>query len=200
GTPCSIQARCTGWLLSEERPSMVTTFMPSRAPIGTEQDRIAVPLICTVQAPHCAIPQPNFVPVKPITSRNTQRSGVSGSMSICRDTPLTSIVTTAAIPPGWRLVSSYSFQFSSFKIHPHYRFRRNSPNSGVALTCAQRAGRGSVLDRPSLFEVSLTTPSRNGPAIEDRVVRVRLGPSIFTRWARQLSTPVAKFRSQVTVL
>src|ERR1700730_13554843 len=91
---------------------MVTTFMPSRAPIGTEQDRMAVPLICTVQAPHCAIPQPNFVPVKPITSRNTQRSGVSGSMLICLDAPLRSIVTIAAIPPGCHLVSSYSFQFS----------------------------------------------------------------------------------------
>src|ERR1700744_556444 len=62
--------------------------------MGTEQERMAVPLICTVQAPHCAIPQPNFVPVKPITSRNTQRSGVSGSMSISRDVPLISIVTT----------------------------------------------------------------------------------------------------------
>ncbi len=78
---------------------MVTTFAPSRAPIGTEQERMAAPLICTVQAPHCAIPQANFVPVKPITSRNTQRSGVSGSMSICRDTPLTSIVITVALPP-----------------------------------------------------------------------------------------------------
>lgn len=75
---------------------MVTTLAPSRAPMGTEQDRMGASLICTVQAPHCAIPQPNFVPVKPITSRKTQRSGVSGSMSMCRDTPLTSIVITMA--------------------------------------------------------------------------------------------------------
>src|SRR6266404_8444511 len=92
GTPSSIHARCTGWLLSEERPSMVRICAPSRAPIGTEHDRMAVPLICTVQAPHCAIPQPNFVPVKPITSRSTQRSGVSGSIPICRDAPLMLIV------------------------------------------------------------------------------------------------------------
>src|SRR5580765_5687377 len=87
---------------------MVTTFAPSRPPIGTEQDRMAAPLICTVQEPHCAIPQPNFVPVRPRTSRNTQRSGVSGSMSICRDTPLTSIVITVAATPTdddiWSLV------------------------------------------------------------------------------------------------
>jgi predicted RNA polymerase sigma factor len=45
------------------------------------------------------MPQPNFVPVKPITSRNTQRSGVSGSMSICRDAPLTWIVITVVALP-----------------------------------------------------------------------------------------------------
>jgi hypothetical protein len=28
-----------------------------------------------VQAPHCAMPQPNFVPVIPSMSRSTQRSG-----------------------------------------------------------------------------------------------------------------------------
>src|ERR1700741_4420104 len=82
---------------------MVTICAPSRAPIGTEQDRIAVPLMCTVQAPHCAIPQPNFVPVKPRTSRKTQRSGVSGSMLICRDAPLTWIVITVALPPLQRI-------------------------------------------------------------------------------------------------
>jgi len=32
-------------------------------------------------APHSAMPQPNFVPVMPSTSRNTQRSGVSPSTS-----------------------------------------------------------------------------------------------------------------------
>src|SRR5271156_5950722 len=63
---------------------------------------MAVPLTCTVQAPHCAIPQPNFVPVKPITSRSTQRSGVSDSMLVCRDAPLTSIVITVALSPPWR--------------------------------------------------------------------------------------------------
>src|SRR5712671_5424484 len=77
---------------------MVTTFAPSRPPIGTTQDRIAVPFTWTVQAPHCAMPQPNLVPVKPITSRNTQRRGVSGSMSTCLDAPFTSIVITAATP------------------------------------------------------------------------------------------------------
>jgi hypothetical protein len=76
---------------------MVVIVAPSSAPIGTEQERIGLPSICTVQALHCAMPQPNFVPVRPTTSRNTQSSGVSGSMLICRDVPLTSIVITVAL-------------------------------------------------------------------------------------------------------
>lgn len=36
---------------------------------------------CTVQAPHWAIPHPYFVPVRPITSRRTHSSGVSGGTS-----------------------------------------------------------------------------------------------------------------------
>ena len=38
-----------------------------------------MPSTCTVQAPHWAMPQPNFVPVRPIVSRMTQRSGSVGS-------------------------------------------------------------------------------------------------------------------------
>jgi hypothetical protein len=35
----------------------------------------------TVQAPQSAMPQPNFVPVMPSTSRSTQSSGVSPATS-----------------------------------------------------------------------------------------------------------------------
>src|SRR5712671_2186485 len=67
--------------------------MPS---IGVMQERVATPLTCTVQAPQSAMPQPNFVPVMPSTSRNTQRSGVSPSTSIVRLTPLTLIMVAIA--------------------------------------------------------------------------------------------------------
>jgi hypothetical protein len=50
------------------------------------------------EAPHCAMPQPNFVPVMPRTSRNTQRRGVSLSTSTVRLTPLTVIVLAIAAP------------------------------------------------------------------------------------------------------
>jgi hypothetical protein len=35
-----------------------------------------------VHAPHCAIPHPNFVPVRPSTSRNAHSSGMSGGASM----------------------------------------------------------------------------------------------------------------------
>src|SRR5467141_3927169 len=56
------------------------------------QERVATPSIWTAQAPQSAIPQPNFVPVIPSTSRSTQSSGVSPSTSTVRSTPLILIV------------------------------------------------------------------------------------------------------------
>jgi len=38
-------------------------------------ERVVALSICTVQAPHSAMPQPNFVPVILSMSRNTQSSG-----------------------------------------------------------------------------------------------------------------------------
>src|SRR6202171_3742913 len=60
--------------------------------IGVTQERMAAPSTCTVQAPQSAMPQPNFVPVMPSTSRNTHNRGVSPSTSTVRSTPLTLIV------------------------------------------------------------------------------------------------------------
>jgi hypothetical protein len=53
------------------------------------QERVGAPSICTVQAPHSAIPQPNFVPVMSSTSRKTHKSGVSPSTSTVRTVPFT---------------------------------------------------------------------------------------------------------------
>ena len=47
---------------------------------GAVQERIAWPSTSTVQAPHSAAPQPNLVPVRPISSRSTHR-GTEGSPS-----------------------------------------------------------------------------------------------------------------------
>src|ERR1700726_4421002 len=51
------------------------------------QERAGAPSTCTVQAPHSAMPQPNFVPVMPSTSRSTHSKGVSPSTSTERFAP-----------------------------------------------------------------------------------------------------------------
>src|SRR5215813_1750740 len=68
---------------------MVVTDLPSTMDIGVAQARVACPSICTVQAPHWAMPHPNFVPVSLRCSRSTQSSGVSGSASTVTALPLT---------------------------------------------------------------------------------------------------------------
>src|SRR5258706_10601617 len=69
-------------------PSIVVTFLPTAAEAGIEQERTGCPSRCTVQAPHCAMPQPNFVPVMCSESRSTHRRGVSDEASMLRVLPL----------------------------------------------------------------------------------------------------------------
>ena len=73
---------------------MVTTCAPSSDDSGVTQERRGMPLRCTVQAPHWAMPQPYLVPVSFSWSRSTQSSGVSGSasMSIIKDGALWGLV------------------------------------------------------------------------------------------------------------
>src|SRR5262249_48869714 len=79
-------------------PSIVVIAWPTAAPAGITHDRRGMPSRCTVQAPHKATPQPNFVPFMPIRSRRTQRSGISGSASTLCDLPLIFSVSIA-VPP-----------------------------------------------------------------------------------------------------
>ena len=67
---------------------MVVICLPTASLTGTAQERIATPSIWTVQAPHCAMPQPYLVPVRPTFSRIAQSSGVSGSTSTFKALPL----------------------------------------------------------------------------------------------------------------
>src|SRR5687768_12274894 len=71
---------------------MVVTFFPAAADTGVMQDLTGWPSTWTVQAPHCAMPQPNLVPVSPSSSRMTQSSGVSAGCSECASLPLTTNV------------------------------------------------------------------------------------------------------------
>src|SRR4051794_21621610 len=82
------------------RPSMVVTDLPPRSDIGTPQARTASPSICTVQAPHTATPQPNFVPVRPSSSRRYHISGIDVSPSNDRCWPFTFRLTmTSSLAP-----------------------------------------------------------------------------------------------------
>src|SRR5690606_14239860 len=71
---------------------MVVICLPTAADTGSTQLRVAAPSTCTVQAPHRAMPQPNFVPVSPSASRSTHSSGVSSATSAENCLPLTSSV------------------------------------------------------------------------------------------------------------
>src|SRR4051812_16890600 len=67
---------------------MVVIFLPTASETSMPQERIATPSTWTVQAPHCAMPQPYLVPVRPAFSRIAHNSGVSGSTSSSNALPL----------------------------------------------------------------------------------------------------------------
>ena len=49
---------------------VVISALPS-VPIGVTQERVALPSTSTVQAPHCASPQPNLAPARNRSLRST---------------------------------------------------------------------------------------------------------------------------------
>src|SRR5207248_8198822 len=88
-TSIAAHAFCTGCEASAESPSMVMIrSLACTSPTRMEQERCTSSLMCTEQAPHWAIPQPYFVPVRPTCSRMTHNSGVSGSTSTSHTVPL----------------------------------------------------------------------------------------------------------------
>src|SRR5258707_14194265 len=108
---------------------MVVICLPATRLTGTEQERAATPSTCTVQAPHCAMPQPYFVPVSPTCSRITHSSGVVGSTSMLCDCPL--------------MVSATMFSFSRSPIGESFSagardglFRRNFCKRALAESLA----------------------------------------------------------------
>ena len=74
-------------------PSMVVIFFPATADTGVTHERMGAPSTWTVQAPQSAMPQPNLVPVRPTTSRNAHRSGMSAGASTFSTLPLMLSVT-----------------------------------------------------------------------------------------------------------
>jgi len=76
---------------------MVVIRFPAAANTGVMQDRVGCPSMWIVHAPHSPMPQPNFVPVIPRTSRSVQSSGISSGTSSLRGFPFTLSVIMA--PP-----------------------------------------------------------------------------------------------------
>ena len=67
-------------ILINSNPATIMTD-PETAEIGNIQERTGTPSTCTVQAPHCAMPQPYLVPVNFSLSRSTHNRGISGFAS-----------------------------------------------------------------------------------------------------------------------
>src|SRR5258705_9416236 len=100
------------------------TLLSSTLSTVVTQDLIAAPSICTVHAPHNAAPQPNFVPVRPRTSRSTQSSGASPSTSILCSVPLTLMVLVIAslrVELAKRRLVTWRCDESFHRIAEHHR-------------------------------------------------------------------------------
>src|SRR5262245_22018227 len=104
GTSRSSHAFCTLCRVPPAaRPSTVVICLPSAADRGTTQERTAAPSRCTVQAPHCAIPHPYLVPVRPTCSRITHIIWVLGFTLTSTGLPLT-VKRAIVVPPGVQCV------------------------------------------------------------------------------------------------
>src|ERR1700676_3986931 len=125
---------------------MVTILSPGfRLASGTEQERITSPLICTEQAPHCAMPQPYLVPVRPICSRITHRSGGSGSACTSCVFPLTLSLAMRDLV-GWLLSSELNGRGGMERCACVTPITRDAaaPLSGGSLLRGGRGGNGGA--------------------------------------------------------
>src|SRR5215468_1717681 len=95
--------------------SIVVTCDCPMLSIVVMQERVGAPSTCTVQAPHSAIPQPNFVPVKPSTSRSTHNSGVSPSTSTLWMVPLT-LIENAMTPLSEQIDGNVDVAVRCFRV------------------------------------------------------------------------------------
>ena len=67
----------------------MVTDLPAISDTWVWQENARLPSMCTMQAPHSPVPQPNLVPVSLRPSRITQSSGVSGGASVDAALPFT---------------------------------------------------------------------------------------------------------------
>src|SRR5262245_25314800 len=89
GTCSASQAFCSGCEESGDSPSIVVTDLPAISDSWVWQENARLPSMCTMQAPHSPVPQPNLVPVSLRPSRSTHNSGVAGGASVDAALPFT---------------------------------------------------------------------------------------------------------------
>src|SRR5712671_5550892 len=95
-----MKARWSGWGRSTvPRPSMLVTRAFPTAETGVTHERTGLPSISTVQAPHCARPQPNLGPFSSRSFRRMYRSGVLASTATVLVLPLIRRSKLAMIAP-----------------------------------------------------------------------------------------------------
>src|SRR5262249_42393271 len=87
---------CRGWRGSGERPSIVVIDLPAICETWVWQENARLPSMCTVQAPHKPVPQPNLVPVSLRSSRSTHNSGVASGASVDAGLPFTTKLVAIA--------------------------------------------------------------------------------------------------------
>src|SRR5215475_833869 len=89
GTCSASQAFCSGCDESADNPSIVVTDLPAISDIWVWHENARLPSMCTMQAPHRPVPQPNLVPVSLKSSRITHNNGVVGGASVDAALPFT---------------------------------------------------------------------------------------------------------------
>src|SRR5579864_8698172 len=100
GTSSATHACCSTCSPFAPSPSIVVMLLPATCDTGVEHERIALPSMCTVHAPHNPAPQLNLVPVSSSVSRRTQSRGVSGETETFFSLPLTRSVRSAMFAQG----------------------------------------------------------------------------------------------------
>jgi hypothetical protein len=86
---------------------VVTLLYCSTLRILTVQERTSLPFNITLQAPHTPVPQPTFVPVRPIRRITDASVSFSGSQIIIRSTPFMFSVSFLSRIPA--LLDSYEY-------------------------------------------------------------------------------------------
>src|SRR5262245_7055585 len=114
---------------------MVVTALPCTAESGITQERTGSPSRCTVQAPHCASPQPKWGLLSLRLLRRAYKSGMFGSALTDTGLPSTTNLTVAMVAPrgAMRAVLRESCEFYACRPIGHRRKSACRKGNGYPL-------------------------------------------------------------------